>query len=90
MSAQSVEMMATLKNPSRYSMTETERLQAMGQANDNVIKALQLCQEADRLIQEASRPWRALIAISYCRINCYIVFVAAGGFEPTSMKMLTI
>ncbi len=34
LTAQSVELIATLKNPGRYSMTEAERLRAMGQAND--------------------------------------------------------
>jgi hypothetical protein len=48
MTAQSVELMATLKNPGRYSMTEAERLRAMGQANDNMVKALQLRQEAGK------------------------------------------
>lgn len=63
MTAQSVELMATLKNPGRYSMTEAERLQAMGQANDNMVKALQLRQEADRLIQEAGKPGPARQAV---------------------------
>lgn len=63
MTAQSVELMATLKNPGRYSMTEAERLRAMGQANDNMVKALQLRQEADRLIHEAGRPGPARQAV---------------------------
>lgn len=63
MTAQSVELMATLKNPGRYSMTEAERLRAMGQANDNMVKALQLRQEADRLIHEASKPGPARQAV---------------------------
>ena len=63
MTAQSVELMATLKNPGRYSMTEAERLRAMGQANDNMVKALQLRQEADRLIQEAGKPGPARQAV---------------------------
>jgi PBP1b-binding outer membrane lipoprotein LpoB len=50
MTAQSAELMVTLKNPGRSSMTEAERLRAMGQANDNMVKALQLHQEADHLI----------------------------------------
>jgi hypothetical protein len=50
MAAQSIEFMATLKPPGHCSVTEAERLQAMGWANDNMIKALQLQQEADRLI----------------------------------------
>jgi len=63
MTAQSVELMATLKNPGRYSMTEAERLRAMGQANDNMVKALQLRQEADRLIHEAGKPGPARMAV---------------------------
>jgi hypothetical protein len=63
MTVQSVELMATLKNPGRYSMTEGERLRAMGQANDNMVKALQLRQEADRLIQEAGKPGPARQAV---------------------------
>ncbi|SNC77552.1 hypothetical protein SAMN06265337_4141 [Hymenobacter gelipurpurascens] len=63
MTAQSVELMATLKNPGRYSMTEAERLRAMGQANENMVKALQLRQEADRLIHEAGRPGPARQAV---------------------------
>lgn len=63
MTSQSVELMATLKNPGRYSMTEAERLQAMGQANDNIIKAMQLRQEADRLIAEAAQPGQASKAV---------------------------
>jgi hypothetical protein len=63
MTAQSVELMATLKNPGRYSMTEAERLRAMGQANDNMVKALQLRQEADRLIHEAGKPGPARQAV---------------------------
>ncbi|SFQ81464.1 hypothetical protein [Hymenobacter arizonensis] len=63
MTAQSVEFMATLKNPGRYSMTEAERLRAMGQANDNMVKALQRRQEADRLIHEAGKPGPARMAV---------------------------
>ncbi|QKG55000.1 hypothetical protein [Hymenobacter sp. BRD67] len=63
MTTQSIELMATLKNPGRYSMTEAERLRAMGQANDNMIKALQLRQEADRLIQETGKPGPARLAV---------------------------
>ena len=63
MTAQSIELMATLKNPGRYSMTEAERLQAMGQANDNIIKAMQMRQEADRLIAEAAQPGQASKAV---------------------------
>ena len=46
MTVQSVELMATLKNPCRYFMAKAERLRAMGRANDNIGKALQLQQEA--------------------------------------------
>ena len=46
-----------------YHMTEAERLRTMGQANDNMVKALQLRQEADRLIQEAGRPGPARQAV---------------------------
>lgn len=35
MMAQSVELMATLKYPGRYSVTEAKCLWRMGQANDN-------------------------------------------------------
>jgi hypothetical protein len=63
MTAQSVELMATLKNPGRYSITEAERLRAMGQANDNMVKAPQLRQEADRLIHEAGKPGPARLAV---------------------------
>jgi len=63
MTAQSVELMATLKNQGRYSMTEGERLRAMGQASDSAIKAMQLRQEADKLIQEAAQPGPARQAV---------------------------
>jgi hypothetical protein len=44
-------------------MTEGERLRAMGQASDNAIKAMQLRQEADKLIQEAAQPGQARQAV---------------------------
>ena len=56
MTQQSIEMNATLKNPGRYAMTEGERMAALNSSNDNMIKAMQLRQEADRLLMEASQP----------------------------------
>lgn len=56
MTQQSIELNATLKNPGRYAMTEGERMAALNTTNDNLIKAMQLRIEADRLISEASRP----------------------------------
>ena len=56
MTQQSIEMNATLKNPGRYAMTEGERMAALNSSNDNMIKAMQLRQEADRLLAEASQP----------------------------------
>lgn len=56
MTQQSIEMNATLKNPGRYAMTEGERMVALNTSNDNMIKAMQLRQEADWLLAEASQP----------------------------------
>jgi hypothetical protein len=56
MTKQSVELNATLKNPGRYSMTEGERMAALNTSNDNMVKAMQLRLEADRLIGETSQP----------------------------------
>ncbi|UYZ61265.1 hypothetical protein [Hymenobacter latericus] len=56
MTQQSIEMNATLKNPGRYAMTEGERMVALNTSNDNMIKAMQLRQEADRLLAEAAQP----------------------------------
>ncbi|SMB79257.1 hypothetical protein SAMN00120144_3096 [Hymenobacter roseosalivarius DSM 11622] len=56
MTQQSIEMNATLKNPGRYAMTEGERMAALNSSNDNLIKAMQLRQEADRLLAEAAQP----------------------------------
>ncbi|MCR5890709.1 hypothetical protein LRS06_24105 [Hymenobacter sp. J193] len=56
MTQQSIEMNATLKNPGRYAMTEGERMAALNSSNDNMIKAMQLRQEADRLLAESSQP----------------------------------
>lgn len=56
MTQQSIEMNATLKNPGRYAMTEGERMMALNTSNDNMIKAMQLRQEADRLLAEAAQP----------------------------------
>ncbi|MBJ6146321.1 hypothetical protein [Hymenobacter sp. BT559] len=55
MTQQSIEMNATLKNPGRYSMTEGERMIALNTSNDNMIKAMQLRLEADRLLSETSQ-----------------------------------
>ncbi|WP_426491456.1 hypothetical protein [Hymenobacter sp. 102] len=55
MTAQSVEMQATLKNPGRYAMTEGERIAALNSSNDNLIKAMQLREQGDRLFMEASQ-----------------------------------
>jgi len=55
MTQQSVELNATLKNPGRYAMTEGERMAALNTSNDNLIKAMQLRLEADRLLSEASQ-----------------------------------
>ena len=55
MTAQSVEMQATLKNPGRYAMTEGERIAALNSSNDNMIKAMQLRENGDRLFMEASQ-----------------------------------
>jgi len=54
MTAQSVELQATLKNPNRYSMTEAERIASMNTANNNMVEAMKLRQEADRLIAESA------------------------------------
>jgi hypothetical protein len=59
MTQQSVEMNATLKNQGRYSMTEGERMAALNTANQNLIQAMQLRQEADKLLAEASQPGRS-------------------------------
>ena len=56
MTKQSLELNATLTNEGRYSMTEGERMNAINTSNDNMIKAMQLRQEADRLLIEASQP----------------------------------
>ncbi|GAA4389349.1 hypothetical protein [Hymenobacter koreensis] len=56
MTQQSIELNATLKNPGRYAMTEGERMVALNTSNDNMIKAMQLRQEADRLLAEAAQP----------------------------------
>ncbi|GAB3840642.1 hypothetical protein [Hymenobacter jeollabukensis] len=56
MTQQSIEMNATLKNPGRYAMTEGERMVALNTSNENMIKAMQLRQEADRLLAEAAQP----------------------------------
>jgi len=63
MTAQSVELMATLKNNGRYSMTEGERLRAMGQASELAVKSMQLRADADKLLEEASRPGQARQAV---------------------------
>ena len=55
MTAQSVEMQATLKNPGRYAMTEGERMAALNSSNENMIKAMQLRENGDRLFMEASQ-----------------------------------
>lgn len=55
MTEQSIEMNATLKNPGRYSMTEGERMAMINASNENMVRAMQLRQEADRLIEESAQ-----------------------------------
>ena len=55
MTRESVELTATLKNPGRYAMTEGERIAALRSSNDNMIKAMQLREQGDRLFTEASQ-----------------------------------
>lgn len=62
MTEQSIEMNATLKNPGRYSMTEGERMAMINASNENMVRAMQLRQEADRLIEESSQKGPAHIA----------------------------
>ena len=70
MTKQSVELNATLKNPGRYSMTEGERMAAMNMSNDNLIKAMQLRLDADRLIGETtqSSPVQAATEATYADV----------------------
>jgi hypothetical protein len=75
MTAQSVELMATLKSPCRFAITEAERLRAMGQANGNIIKphscASKLTASSRKRDDKAppGRVWRVLIGL----------LIAAGG-----------
>jgi len=62
MTEQSIEMNATLKNPGRYSMTEGERMAMINSSNENMVRAIQLRQEADRLIAESTQKGPAHIA----------------------------
>ncbi|ALJ01670.1 hypothetical protein [Rufibacter tibetensis] len=62
MTGQSIEMNATLKNPGRYSMTEGERMAMIHASNENMVRAMQLRQEADRLISESTQKGPAHIA----------------------------
>ncbi len=55
MTAQSVQMQATLKNYGRYAMTEGERMAEFNSSNDNMIKAMQLREQGDRLSMESSQ-----------------------------------
>lgn len=67
MTQQSIELNATLKNPGRYAMTEGERMAALNNSNDNMIKAMQLRQEGDRLMAESQQkgPARAAAETVY-------------------------
>ncbi|MFD1470251.1 hypothetical protein ACFQ48_18635 [Hymenobacter caeli] len=67
MTQQSIELNATLKNPGRYAMTEGERMTALNSSNDNMIKAMQLRQEGDRLMAESQQkgPARAAAETVY-------------------------
>ncbi|MFB9865664.1 hypothetical protein [Rufibacter immobilis] len=62
MTEQSLEMNATLKNPGRYAMTEGERMAMINASNENMVRALQLRQEADRLMAESAQEGPAHIA----------------------------
>jgi hypothetical protein len=62
MTEQSIEMNATLKNPGRYSMTEGERMAMINASNENMVRAMQLRQEANRLMEESSQKGPAHIA----------------------------
>lgn len=55
MTVQSTEMLATLKNDGRYSMTEAERIQCISVCNDNMVKAMKLREEADKMLLAASQ-----------------------------------
>lgn len=55
MTKQSVELNATLKNPGRYTMTDGERMAALNTSNDNMIKAMNLRLEADKLLGETTQ-----------------------------------
>jgi hypothetical protein len=59
---QSIEMNATLKNPGRYAMSEGERMAMMNASNENMVKAMQLRQEADKLLAESSQKGPAHLA----------------------------
>ncbi|WP_207435968.1 hypothetical protein [Sabulibacter ruber] len=62
MTEQSIEMNATLKNPGRYAMTEGERMAMINASNENMVRAMQLRQEADRLLAESTRKGPAHLA----------------------------
>jgi len=70
MTRQSVELNATLKNPGRYSMTEAERLASLNTANENMIKAMQLRVEADKLLGETTQngPMQAAAEGAYAEL----------------------
>jgi len=70
MTRQSVELNATLKNPGRYSMTEAERLASLNTANENMIKAMQLRVEADKLLGETTKngPMQAAAEGAYAEL----------------------
>jgi hypothetical protein len=55
MTAQSTELLATLKNDGRYKMTDAERLATISTCNDNMVKAIQLRKQADEILTESAK-----------------------------------
>ncbi|MGV3587973.1 MAG: hypothetical protein ACO1OF_13285 [Adhaeribacter sp.] len=62
MTEQSIEMNATLKNPGRYAMSEGERMAMLNASNENMVRAMQLRQEADKLLAESTHKGPAHLA----------------------------
>jgi hypothetical protein len=55
MTAESTELLATLKNDGRYKMTDAERLTTISACNDNMVKAIQLRKQADEILTESAK-----------------------------------
>jgi hypothetical protein len=55
MTAESTELLATLKNDGRYKMTDAERLATISACNDNMVKAIQLRKQADEILTESAK-----------------------------------